>query len=185
MGKLFKRYKWLQLFLGCLLLVAGIVTVIIAFINVNSLTTILSIIIAVVLFTFGTFIFLASLLEDKLGNFTSAMAIASLLIALGVVLLVRYKFIGDAILFFVAVTALAFGIAELVKSVVLIRLHGKTEIIALCFILAFMGIALGIVALVLQKKEMMLQIIYLCTGFFFAAVGILEIIYGAKLLKNR
>ena len=46
------------------------------------------------------------------------------------------------------------------------ELNGKTEIIALCFILAFMGIALGIVALVLQKKEMMLQIIYLCTGFF-------------------
>lgn len=185
MGKLFKRYKWLQLFLGCLLIVAGITTVIIAFVNVGTLTTILSIIIAIVLFTFGIFVFIASLLEDNIGYFTSSLAVASLLIALGVVLIIRNSFIGEAILYFVAVSSLAFGIAELVKAIILIKMHGKTEYIALGFILAFLGIALGIVALCLQTRTIMLQIIYICTGCMFVAAGIIEVIYGIKLIRKQ
>ena len=185
MRKLFKRYKWMQLFLGCLLLIAGIVTIIISFINVGTLTTVLSIIIAVVLFTFGIFVLLAGLLEDNVNYFTTSIAVASLMIALGVVLCIRNRFIGDAILYFVAVCALAFGISELIKSVVLIKMHGKTELIALGFILAFLGIALGIVALCLQTKTIMLQIIYICVGSILSAAGIIEIIYGAKLINNK
>ena len=185
MGKLFKKYKWMQIFLGCLLLVAGIVTIIIDFINVGTLTTVLSIIIAVVLFTFGIFAFLVCLMEDSPQYFTATMGYASLMIALGVVLCIQHQFIGSVILYFVAVSALAFGIAELIKSVVLIKMHGRTSYIALGFVLAALGITLGIVCLCLQKQSVILQIVYLFVGCIFIAAGTMEVVYGVKLLRNK
>ena len=185
MGKLFKKYKWMQLFLGCLLVIAGIVTIIIDFINVSTLTTVLSIIIAVVLFTFGIFTFLACLLEDNPGYFTSTMAVSSLMIALGVVLCIQHQFIGQIILYFVAVSALSFGICELIKSIVLVKYHGRTGYIVMGFVLAGLGITLGVVCLCMQTQTIMLQIVYLCVGCIFIASGIVEIIYGVKLARLK
>ncbi len=185
MGKLFKKYKWMQIFLGCLLLVAGIVTIIIDFINVGTLTTVLSIIIAVVLFTFGIFIFLVCLMENSIGYFTSSMGYASLMIALGVVLCIQHQFIGQVILYFVAVSALAFGICELIKSVVLIKYHGRNSYIILGFVLAALGITLGVTCLCLQNKAIILQIVYFIVGSIFIAAGTVEVIYGIKLARLK
>ena len=185
MGKLFKKYKWMQIFLGSLLLVAGVVTIIIDFINVSTLTTVLSIIIAVVLFTFGIFAFLVCLMEDSPQYFTLTLGYAALMIALGVVLCIQHQFIGNIILYFVAVSALAFGIGELIKSIVLIKMHGRTSYIALGFVLAAIGITLGIVCLCLQSKNVILQIVYLIVGCIFIATGTMQVVYGIKLARLR
>ena len=185
MGKLFKRYKWMQLFLGCLLVIAGVVTIIIDFINVGTLTTVLSIIIAIVLFTFGLFIFLACLLENSLSYSTSTMAISALLIALGVVLCIQYRFIENVIVYFVAVSILTFGVFELVKSTVLIKYHGRTQYIVLGFILGVLGVTLGIVCLCLHNKAIILQIVYFFVGLLFITYGIIEIVYGIKLTRLK
>ena len=178
MGKLFKKYKWMQLFLGCLLVIAGIVTIIIDFINATELTTVLSIIAAVVLFAFGIFIFLACLLEDRVGDFTVTMAISALMIALGVILCIERLLIGKVIVYFVAAAALTFGVCELIKSIVLVKYHGRTIYIVMGFIFAALGITLGILCLCLQAKALMM--VYLFTGCLLIATGIVEIIYGAK-----
>lgn len=173
----------MQLFLGILLIVAGIVTIVISIVNMGILSTTLSIIIAVVLFSFGGLILLAGFMEDKGSTYNAAIIYASLLIAVGVILCVRNTLIQEVILYLVAVFCIAFGASQLIKAVVSIKLHAKPILIALCFILAAIGITLGIVALCNQGA--MMQVIYILVGSLFIISGIVETVYGVRLIKFK
>ena len=182
MGNLFKRYKWMQLFLGILLIVAGIVTIVISFINMGILSTTLSIIIAVVLFAFGGLILLSTFLEDKGNNYSTAIIYASLLIALGVILCIRNTLIQEVILYLVAVFCIAFGASQIIRGIIAIKYHAKPIVIILCFLLGAIGITLGIVSLCCQGT--MMQIIYILVGALFIISGLVETIYGIKEVRK-
>lgn len=177
MKRLFEKEK-LNLIMGIFYLIIGVVTVVISFTNPGIISQVLSYSVAVALFLSAFISLITSLLKDKKSIFTPALALSSILVAIGVVLCVKTGLIGDIIVYFMSVFAIALGVIELAKAIQFINLKYKVIYIILCFFIAALGIAFGIFALI--KPGMVLNIIYIIVGVFLITIGITNIIASSK-----
>lgn len=182
MGKLFEKYKWLTLCAGIILLIASVLVITISIVNVESLSKALSIIVAVFLFIFGGIMILSSLIEERSVFFSSPLAYGAVLIAVGVVLCILPMLLESFIVYFIAVFAIAFGVIEIVKGIALIVNRVKPIWFILCFIIAAVALGFGITALVIDMADV-LKIVYIFVGVILGAFGLVETIYGIKLMK--
>lgn len=179
MNLLFKKYKWLQLTLGILLVAAGTIVIVLDFVNYSSITTTLSVVLAVVLFIIGALLLVSGLLGRLNNVFDITFLMGSAMIALGVVLLTDLTLISKIIITLMAVLLLTFGVAVVVKAIVLLaQKYHKTGLIVAYFILGAALITLGILAFVFQGQ--VLQIAYAVAGVAIIALGIIQIIFSVK-----
>ena len=183
MKKLFNKFKWLQLMLGILLLVAGVVTIIVAIINMSVINTTLSIILAVILFALGGFAILSNFIEYDKSFFSSTLIYGSIVIAIGIVLCISRNLVADIIAYFVAVLAITLGVVGLVRGVLLIKYHARPILYILIIFLGLLFITFGILALIYNSE--MLKALYIGVGALICLAGIAETIYGIQLIKQN
>lgn len=183
MDKLFKKYEWLSIIVGIVMVVAAALIIILAIVDVSILNTAISYIIAVFLFMIGGILITTTLIEDRLVFFTGSLFYGAIIVAVGVVLCVLPDLIGNAIIKLVAIAAISFGVIEIIKGILLITSHYKLVAIIAAFVIAAILITLGIVGLVMNSNDI-LRVVYIVIGGAIAVSGIFEIVKSVNRLKN-
>ncbi len=183
MKTLFKKYPWMQIVLGVLLLAVGVTTIVLAFVNGSIIDRTLSIIIAVALFVFAAIMFFSSLFADSKTIFSLALVYGALFVALGVVLLVRPDLISAIFVTMLAVFFIAYGAVMVFKGAILIYFRALWYWIALLFFLGTVGIVGGILALCYPGVAFTVTFVILGVGL--AALGVYEMVMGILATKGK
>lgn len=183
MKSLFKRFPWMQIVLGVLLLAVGVTTIVLAFVNGSIIDRTLSIIIAVALFIFAAIMFFSSLFADSKAIFSIALIYGALFVALGVVLLVHPYLISTIFVTMLAVFIIAYGAVLLIKGGTLIYFRALWYWIAILFLLGTIGIVGGILALCYPGVAFTVTFVILGVGL--AALGVYEIIMAILAMKGK
>lgn len=181
MAKLIKRNKCTQITLGIILTVAGLVTTILAIVDKSILNKAFSIIVAIALFIIGGVLLVVGLLKSNRNIVDSGFVGGSVAIALGVTLCVNTGLLPSILIYVIAITVLALGVAILVKSIIFCVRKVPTKYIVLGFIVSVLLIAAGILGLIFQSETQ--NFLYVVTGIVLVVGGVLEIVQGAQSLN--
>lgn len=180
MKSLFTKYVWLQLILSILLLFGG--SLIIAFGIMGKdeiLVDALNIIAAVILFLFGTFAILATLVFEQGKMFTNGLLYGSACIALGVFLCMREFVLLNYLVVLLAIFFIVIGGVELIKGIIFIAKKDKNvPQIVIAFVIAAIFIAGGILALIFRDKVRIAFCIV--GGVLLFAAGVWELFLGIR-----
>ena len=180
MKSLFNKYIWLQLILSILLLFGG--ALIIAFAINNDQTILedgLNIIAAVILFLFGGFAILATLVFEQNKYFTNGLLYGSACIALGVFLCMKEMILLNYLVYLLAIFFIVIGGVELIKAIILVtRKEKNVPAIVIAFVVAALFIAGGILALIF--KDNVRKGFCIVAGALLALAGVWELFLGVK-----
>ena len=180
MKSLFNKYIWLQLILSILLLFGG--ALIIAFAINNDQTILedgLNIIAAVILFLFGGFAILATLVFEQNKYFTNGLLYGSACIALGVFLCMKEMILLHYLVYLLAIFFIVIGGVELIKAIILVtRKEKNVPAIVIAFVVAALFIAGGILALIF--KDNVRKGFCIVAGALLALAGVWELFLGVK-----
>lgn len=185
MNELFKRFKWMLVLVGSLLLSAGILVFVIAIVNPGIISLIISIVIAACLFASGSITIVASFFSRKRELFSPVHGYAALLIGLGIILCMEPGLLSYLLVRYVAVSLIVVGAVSFARGIFAVVWKDKTTWIVTLFVAAVVGIALGVLILVFSLEDLMLTIIYIGVGVTLAVVGVIQIIAGVKLLNKN
>jgi len=185
MKSLFTKYKWMQLVYGTLMLIAGVMVVVFAIQDKANITKWLSIVVSITLFAYALALVITGIftLQQRKRVFDPAFIYASIFIAVGVLLLVKYLVIGEFITIFVATLLVCLGGVSLINGGLLIFYKKKIRWMVLFFSLAAVSLTLGILAFVFKDDAQ--QYIYIGLGIVMAIVGIIQIIIGTAILREE
>ena len=126
MKSLFTKYVWLQLILSILLLFGGALIIAFGIMGKDEiLVDALNIIAAVILFLFGTFAILATLVFEQTKIFTNGLLYGSACIALGVFLCMREFVLLNYLVILLAIFFIVIGGVELIKGIIFIAKKDK------------------------------------------------------------
>lgn len=187
--KKFLQGTWLNIVLGALIIIAGIVVIAVALSKPDVIANLIAIIMAVALFLMGALALTTSLVIYHGIRIHSSIIYGSAMIGAGVVLVIMKDTIVVNIIRFLAVFLISFGAAELINAIIMTAQKKLNEIktvwIVLFYALAAATVALGTVVLVFNEKNSLdfQKIIYVIVGICIIASGILEIV--AEILKVR
>ena len=189
MKGLFTKYVWLQLILSVLLLFGG--TLVIVFVangRQDVLRDALNIIVAVILFLFGAFAILATVIFEPKKIVANGLIYGAASIALGVFLCTKKMFLIDYLVDFLAIFFIVFGGIELIKGIIAVTQKEKKIVsIVVLFVLAAIFIAGGILSLIFRNK---VEVVFcVIAGVILFLLGVYEFLFGVKGLidvsKNR
>ncbi|MCR5506098.1 MAG: DUF308 domain-containing protein [Bacilli bacterium] len=183
MKSIFKRFNWMQLVFGILLVAVGVITIILAIVNRGAISKTLSIVFAIFFFIFGGIAIIMSLVSDTKIFMTGALVYGSVLIAVGIILLIQPGLISSMFVTLIAVFLIAFGSVALVKGVVCIVYKMKWYWIAALFLIAAVGITLGILSFC--YKDIAFAATFIGAGVGIIILGVLEIISYVLLVKEQ
>lgn len=176
------RNKWLQIVIGILLVIAGIVVIVVQATGGN-ISKAVSIMVAILLFLIGALVLLFALLTVR-SYFSPSYVYGALLIALGVVFLVSGSaIIEQGVPVFLGTLLIAVGVVGLVKGILLCVYKAPVLFIVLFFVFAAVAITFGILALVFRSE--IVNIMYYCLGALIAVYGIVQIVYGAMAISKK
>ena len=180
MKSLFNKYIWLQLILSILLLFGG--ALIIAFAINNDQTILedgLNIIAAVILFLFGGFAILATLVFEQNKYFTNGLLYGSACIALGVFLCMKEMILLNYLVYLLAIFFIVIGGVELIKAIILVtRKEKNVPAIVIAFVVAALFITGGILALIF--KQNVKKAFCIIAGVLLILAGVWELFLGVK-----
>lgn len=180
MKSLFTKYVWLQLILSILLLFGGALIIAFGIMGKDEiLVDALNIIAAVILFLFGTFAILATLVFEQTKVFTNGLLYGSACIALGVFLCMREFVLLNYLVILLAIFFIVIGGVELIKGIIFIAKKKKdVPQIVIAFVTAAIFIAGGILALIFRDKVRIAFCIV--AGVLLFAAGVWELFLGIK-----
>ena len=178
MNDLFKRYKWAGILLGVLLVAAGVLTIVFAFVGKDNLNFLLSLVIAITLFVVGASYLVAGCMASLNNFYTSLFLYGGVAIAIGVILLVNNSIAPSVMTYTLSILLLTFGAVYLVRAILYIVAKSETKIIIFALCLAIACIALGIISLVF--KGTMLTFIYVVFGVLLLGAGVIQVIAVTK-----
>lgn len=187
--KKFLQGTWLNVVLGILLVVAGIVIICISVNNPADVSQFIAIVMACCLFLMGGIALVTSLVIYHGVRIHSSIIYGSAMIGVGVVLIILKDTIVTNIVTFLSVFLIAFGAAELVNSIIMTAQKKMNNVklvwIILFYLLSAVTLALGVLVLVfnLQNNANFEKVIYTIVGICVILAGILEIV--AEILKVR
>ena len=185
MKSLFTKYKWMQLVYGTLMLIAGIMVIVFAIQDKNNITKWLSIVVSITLFAYAFALVITGIftLQTRKRVFDPAFIFASIFIAVGVLLLIKYPIIGEFITIFVATLLVSMGGVSLINGFLLVLYKKKIRWMVLFFSISAICITLGVLAFVF--KEEATPIIYIGLGIAMAITGVIQIIIGTAILREE
>ena len=180
MKSLFNKYIWLQLILSILLLFGGALIIAFAIMGKEEiLQDALNIIAAVILFLFGGFAILATLVFEQDRYFTNGLLYGSACIALGVFLCMKEMILLNYLVYLLAIFFIVIGAVELIKAIILVtRKEKNVPAIVISFIAAAIFIAGGILALIF--KENVKIAFCIVAGVLLFIAGAFELFIGIK-----
>ena len=181
MKSIFKRFSWMQLLFGFLLVAVGVTTIVLAIVNKGAVSKTLSIIVAIFFFIFGALAIIMSLISDTKMFTTASLVYGSFLIALGVVVLINPEIVPTILVTLIAVFLIAFGAVSLVKGIVSIVYKMKWYWAAGSFLIAAVGITSGILAFC--YPDIAFTATFIAAGAGIIVFSILEIV--AYFMKGK
>ena len=177
MNSLFQKHRWMQVMWGILLFVAGAITIIYTFANMDqeetNVSLVLSIALAIVLFAYGFTIIFSSFLELKDKFFKYEILIGAFIIAVGIVFVIKIKLLEEIIVSLIAASLLTFGTVFAVRTIVAFVRKLKVWWIGLCIALAVLFIAGGVLCLIFRND--VVEVSYVVLGGVLIIVGAGEI----------
>ena len=177
MNSLFQKHRWMQVMWGILLFVAGAITIIYTFANMDqedtNVSLVLSIALAIVLFAYGFTIIFSSFLELKDKFFKYEILIGAFIIAVGIVFVIKIKLLEEIIVSLIAASLLTFGTVFAVRTIVAFVRKLKVWWIGLCIALAVLFIAGGVLCLIFRND--VVEVSYVVLGGVLVIVGAGEI----------
>jgi len=183
MKSIFKRFNWMQLLFGILLIAVGVATIVLAIVNKGAVSKTLSIIVAIFFFLFGALAIIMSLVSDTKLFTTASLVYGSFLIALGVVVLLNPTVVPSVLVNLIAVFLIAFGTVCLIKAIVSIVYKMKWYWIVGLFLIAAVGITVGILAFC--YPDIAFTGTFIAAGAGIIAFGVLEIVLYFNRNKNK
>ena len=182
MNSIFEKHKWLKYVLFSFVVALGVAIIILACLQTGKVPVIINITLAVAAMILGLFLLITSLLSETHKLITLSYIFASILIALGIILLIARFGIGSTlnpllIVYIPAVILLVFGVAAIIKAITLIVYREKKSYIVLMFLAATLSIVLGVLGLCFANK--LISTSYIILGILLLVAGILGITFGA------
>ena len=178
MSNLFRKYKWLGIVFGVLLVIAGVLIIIFSITNKDKVSDILAIIVAVVCFVLGA-IYIAIGVMISLNNFfDSSFIYGAFLIAIGVLLLIERSIVSEILVYTTSVALITFGAIYLIRAILYIANKMKILYIIIALLIAALAITFGILALC--YKGQLLIVLYIVMGAIISVAGVIEIIYSIR-----
>ena len=174
MKAIFKKFNWMELLFGILLVAVGVATIVLAIVNKGAVSRTLSIIVSIFFFIFGVLAIVMSLVSDTKLFTTSALVYGSFLIALGVVVLINPEFVPTLLVTLIAVFLIAYGTVSLVKGILCIVYKMKWYWAVGSFLIAAVGITSGILAFC--YKDIAFTATFVVAGIGIIVFGVLEIV---------
>ena len=175
---LFRKYKWLGIVFGALLIVAGILIVVFSIVNKDSVTNILAIIVAVVCFLLGALYIVIGITISLNNFFDSSFVVGAFLVAVGVLLLIEKSIVSEILVYTVSVALITFGTIYLIRAILYIVNKIKVSYIVVAFIIAALAITFGILALCFKGE--LLMVLYIIIGVLIAISGVLQIVVTVR-----
>ena len=182
MNSIFEKHKWLKYVLFSFLIALGVAIIIVACLKTGTVPSIINVTLAVGAMILGLFLLITSLLSDTHKLITVSYIFASVLIALGIILLIaRFGIHNELnvllIVYIPSVMLLVFGVAAIIKAISLIIYREKRSFIILMFFAATLSIVLGVLGLCFANK--LISTSYIILGILLLVAGILGITFGA------
>ena len=139
----------------------------------------LNIIVAIILFIFGGFAILSTLIFEQDKAFTNGLLYGSACIAMGVFLCMHEFILLNYLVYLLAIFFIVIGGVELIRGVILIiTKFPKIWLIVITFIVAAIFIAGGILAII--YRENVTVVFCIIAGVLLFAAGAFELIFGIK-----
>ena len=188
MNSIFQKHKWLRYVVGSFVIALGVLIIILACLSTGQIPNIINIVLSVGLILLGLFLLLTVILSETHKAFTTTMVVSSVLITIGILFLVARFYVQFAIdprllVYLIAIGSLTFGTVALAKGVSLIVFKEKASWIALMFLVAVLGITLGIISLCYVGK--LVQAAYIILGVSLVVIGILFIVFSILADKKK
>lgn len=183
MSELFKKFKWMLVLVGSLLLAGGILVFVIALVQPSIISLVLSIVVAICLFIAGAMAMFSSFLTER-KLFSNTLAYASLVISLGVVLCISSDLLPYFVILFGGVALIVIGSVALIRAIFALVWKDKTNWAVGLFLAAAIAITLGVLVLVFQGEQIMLTIVYIGLAVALITVGAFQLVAGIKLLNK-
>ena len=182
MNSLINKHKWIPFFFGSLLVVAGIMVIIFAIVDPSNISRWLSIVIATTLFAYSLALIITGIIALKKKYFDLGFIYASILIALGVIILFNYTLIGQFMTLFFATLLCTLGGIELGQGGIFIYYKRKKVLVILAFILGAILVACGVLAFIFRNDIQ--PIVYIVTGAILSLLGLFIVIYGTYKIRE-
>ena len=184
MKSLFSKYVWLQLILSILLLFGGTIIIVFA-INgkENILADALNIVAAVILFLFGAFAILTSLIFESKNYVSNGLLYGSACIALGIFLCLKKLILLEYLVYLLAIFFIVIGTIELIKAIILTINKDKLPAIIITYVVAAIFIAGGILALIFNND--IKTAFCIIAGVLLFAAGVFELVIGVKAMIDQ
>lgn len=179
MNSMFSKHRWMQVMWGILLFVAGAITIIFAVTNKgDNVSLALSIALAVILFAYGLTIIFSTFLELKSNFFKYELVVGAFIVAIGVVFCLNVRVISEILVNTIAASFLTFGAVFLARAIIAISTKQKVWWMPLCFVLAALFIAGGVLCLIFAEK--VTNICFIVFGAVLVIVGVIQVYLAVK-----
>ena len=188
MNSIFEKHKWLKYVFGSFIVAIGILIIILAGVNVGKIQDVVNIVLAVALLVLGLFFLFTNLFNESHKGFAPTLLFSAVLLAAGITLLVlkfalNFGFDQKDTVYAISILTLVFGAVSLTKGISLIVYKEKISLILLMFLVATLGITLGILGIVFADKLVVAT--YIILGIIVVVFGILFIVFAAISDKKK
>ena len=188
MKSLFSKYVWLQLILSILLLFGGAIIIAFAINDIKDgtqhVTDALNICVAVILFLFGGFAILATLLFESRKYITTGLLYGSASIAMGIMFCAKKLYIIEYVVYLLAIFLIVIGAVELIKAIIMTIKHKSYEVwrIVIAYVVAALFIGGGIVSLIPQFHDALQIPFCIFGGVLLFLAGVYQLYAGIRAL---
>lgn len=182
MNSIFKKHEWIRMLLGILLLVAGVITIVLAIVNRSGVSITLNITIAIMLFVIGGVMCIVSLLNDTKVIMTLTLVMGAFLIALGVAVIIVQDFVSTLLVILLAAFLISMGGISIFKGVTLIIFRAKWFWYVALFIVGTIGITLGILSLC--YRDIAFIVTFIVVGAALVIMGVITIVISSIHVKK-
>ena len=186
MKSLFNKYIWLQLILSILLLFGGAIIIAFAINDIKEGTThvpdALNISVAVILFLFGGFAIMATLIFEAKKYITTGLLYGSASIALGIIFCTKQLYIIDYLVYLLAIFLIVIGAVELIKAIIMTVKHKNYEVwrIVVAYVVAALFIGGGIVSIIPNFNGALRIPFCIFAGALLAIAGVYQLYAGIR-----
>ena len=186
MKSLFNKYIWLQLILSILLLFGGAIIIAFAINDIKDetqhVTDALNICVAVILFLFGGFALLATLIFESKKYITTGLLYGSASIAMDIMFVAKKLYIIEYLVYLLAIFLIVIGGVELIKAIIMTVRHKSYEVwrIVIAYVVAVLFIGGGIVSLIPQFHDSLQIPFCIFGGALLFIAGVFQLYAGIK-----
>lgn len=185
METLLSKHKWIRLLLGIAILLAGVAVIILAVMGVNAISTIVSVIIAVLCFLYGGILIIATLVKNPRTPFQVEVLVGAIFIGIGITLCIPQVInsLEQCLMYLIGFSLISLGAVALIKAIIIMCYKDPVTNWIFTLIAGALILTGGILLVIFRNKVIQANNIIL--GSLIVVLGIFEIITYAKIARKK